>query len=591
MMTLLQQIRLAGIEAIKALYNQDIQPDQLTVNETKPEFEGDYTLVLYSLSKFTHQRPEESGKTVGDWLIRHHSDIFKKYNVLKGFLNLSVPDKYYTSFLQKSLSKNSELPIRSKKVMVEFASPNTNKPLHLGHMRNIFLGDSISRILKASGYDVIKANLINDRGIHICKSMVAWLHYGNGDTPETTGIKGDHLVGDYYVKFNDVYKGQVQELIQAGKSKEEAEKEAPVLKEAQDMLLKWEQGDKKVRELWEKMNGWVYRGFDETYRQMGISFDKIYYESKTYLLGKHIVEEGLGKNVFFKKTDGSVWIDLTRDGLDEKLLLRADGTSVYMTQDLGTAQLKYDDYHLEESIYVIGDEQNYHMKVLKLILQKLQKPYAAGIQHLSYGMVELPGGRMKSREGNVVDADDLMEEMVKTAAKTTEELGKVKDFSDGELKRLYEVLSMGATKFYLLRVNPKKKMVFNPEESIEFQGFTGPFVQYTYARIQSILRKEKIQDHASVSSGPLYPLEKAVIIQLEKYEQALSAACTELDPSVMANYAFETAKVFNSFYTGHSVTKAESEEKKSLRLYLCRATAQTISTTMELLGIEVPDRM
>ena len=589
-MSLLQEIRQAGIQAIRALYHQDLQPDQLTVNETKPEFDGDYTIVIFSLTKFTRQKPEESGNVIGQWLITNFPGIFQKYNVVKGFLNLSISDPYYISFLQNGFSNNTITQANGKKVMVEFASPNTNKPLHLGHLRNIFLGAAISNILEANGYTVIKANLVNDRGIHICKSMVAWLHYGNGVTPESSGIKGDHLVGDYYVKFNDVYKEQMEELVRSGKGKEEAEKDAPILKEAQEMLLKWEQGDQETRTLWAKMNGWVYKGFEETYQRMGVSFDKMYYESETYLLGKNIVEEGLTKNIFFKKSDGSVWIDLTRDGLDEKLLLRSDGTSVYMTQDLGTAQLKYDDYHIDQSIYVIGDEQNYHMKVLKLILQKLGKPYADGIEHLSYGMVELPGGRMKSREGTVVDADDLMNEMILTAAKHTEELGKVKDFSGEELEKLYEVLGMGAAKFYLLRVNPKRKMVFNPEESIDFHGFTGPFVQYTYARIRSILRKEEIQANSSISPA-LLPLEKAVIIQLEKYEQALSAACIEMDPSIIANYAFETAQIFNSFYTEYSVINAESDQKKNLRLQLCHATAMAISGSMGLLGITVPERM
>lgn len=589
-MSLLQEIRQAGIQAIRALYHQDLQPDQLTVNETKPEFDGDYTIVIFSLTKFTRQKPEESGNVIGQWLITNFPGIFQKYNVVKGFLNLSISDPYYISFLQNGFSNNTITQANGKKVMVEFASPNTNKPLHLGHLRNIFLGAAISNILEANGYTVIKANLVNDRGIHICKSMVAWLHYGNGVTPESSGIKGDHLVGDYYVKFNDVYKEQMEELVRSGKGKEEAEKDAPILKEAQEMLLKWEQGDQETRTLWAKMNGWVYKGFEETYQRMGVSFDKMYYESETYLLGKNIVEEGLTKNIFFKKSDGSVWIDLTRDGLDEKLLLRSDGTSVYMTQDLGTAQLKYDDYHIDQSIYVIGDEQNYHMKVLKLILQKLGKPYADGIEHLSYGMVELPGGRMKSREGTVVDADDLMNEMILTAAKHTEELGKVKDFSGEELEKLYEVLGMGAAKFYLLRVNPKRKMVFNPEESIDFHGFTGPFVQYTYARIRSILRKEEIQANSSISPA-LLPLEKAVIIQLEKYEQALSAACIEMDPSIIANYAFETAQIFNSFYTEYSVINAESDQKKNLRLQLCHATAMAISDSMGLLGITAPERM
>jgi arginyl-tRNA synthetase len=437
-MSLLQEIRRAGIQAIKTLYHQELSPEQLTVNETKPDFEGDYTIVMFSLSKFTKQKPEESGKAIGEWLVSNFPGIFQKYNIVKGFLNLTVADSYYVSFLKNSLSENTDKKRLSngKKVMVEFASPNTNKPLHLGHLRNIFLGSSIANILKASGYNVIKANLVNDRGIHICKSMIAWLHYGNGETPESTGKKGDHLVGDYYVKFNDVYKEQIEHLVNKGTDKAVAEKEAPIMKEAQELLVKWEQGDKETRELWAKMNGWVYEGFDETYQRMGVSFDKMYYESQTYLLGKRIVEEGLEKNLFFKKEDGSVWVDLTADGLDEKLLLRADGTSVYMTQDLGTAQLKYDDYHIDRSIYVIGDEQNYHMTVLKLILQKLGKPYAAGIDHLSYGMVELPSGRMKSREGTVVDADDLMDEMIATAEKHTRELGKVNDFSEKEMSAI-----------------------------------------------------------------------------------------------------------------------------------------------------------
>lgn len=594
-MSLLQEIRQAGIQAIKALYNQVLSPEQLTVNETKSDFEGDYTIVMFSLSKFTKQKPEESGNTIGQWLISNFSEIFHKYNVVKGFLNLSIADSYYISFLKSSLSENANKGRLSngKKIMVEFASPNTNKPLHLGHMRNIFLGASIANILQATGYEVIKANLVNDRGIHICKSMVAWLHYGNGETPENTGKKGDHLVGDYYVKFNDVYKQQIELFVKEGMDKATAEKEAPVMKEAQELLIKWEQGDKNTRELWAEMNGWVYAGFDKTYQRMGVSFDKMYYESQTYLLGKHIVEEGLGKKLFFKKEDGSVWVDLTADGLDEKLLLRADGTSVYMTQDLGTAQLKYDDYHIDRSIYVIGDEQNYHMKVLRLILQKLDKPYADGIDHLSYGMVELPSGRMKSREGTVVDADDLMDEMIATAEKNTRELGKVNDFSEKELSKLYEILGMGAAKFYLLRVNPKKKMVFNPEESIDFHGFTGPFVQYTYARIQSILRKEKEEEKIAVRefNQPVLPLEKQVIVHLEKFDLALENACTEMDPSILANYAFELAKIFNTFYTEHSVTKAENDEKKVLRLQLCKAVAQAISYSMELLGIDVPERM
>jgi arginyl-tRNA synthetase len=596
-MNLVHDIRQAGIQAVKALYGGELAMEQLLVNDTKPEFEGDYTLVIFPLTKFSHQPPETTGKAVGDWLVLHFPLLFEKYNVVRGFLNLSITDHYCITFLQQCASDSLLHAAASarQKVMVEYSSPNTNKPLHLGHLRNNFLGYSISCILEANGYEVIKANLVNDRGIHICKSMVAWLHYGNGSTPESASTKGDHFVGDYYVKFNDAYKQQVEQLMAEGKDKAMAEREAPIMKEAQQLLIKWEQGDPDVRELWARMNAWVYAGFDETYQRMGVSFDKFYYESQTYLLGKHIVEEGLHKGVFFTKDDGSVWVDLTAEGFDEKLLLRADGTSVYMTQDLGTAQLKYDDYHTDRSIYVIGDEQNYHMSVLKLILQKLDKPYAEGIDHLSYGMVELPGGRMKSREGSVVDADDLMDEMIATAEAHTRELGKVNDFSGRELNDLYEILGMGAMKFYLLRVNPRKKMVFNPQESIDFHGFTGPFIQYTHARIKSILRKEEkgMENISGMENDrePLLPLERSVILQLERFKASLQNACNEMDPSIIANYAFILAKTFNSFYVEHSVTNAETREKKALRLRLCTATAAIIARSMELLGIRVPERM
>lgn len=598
-MSFINEIKKAGAQSIKELYKLKLEPQDLLINETKPEFEGDYTLVLFPLIKRLKQNPEKTGEMVGNYLVTHFPDLFEKYNVIKGFLNLTLSDKPCAHFLEVHFADESWGFKKSngQKVMVEFSSPNTNKPLHLGHLRNNFLGFSISRILEANGYEVVKANLVNDRGIHICKSMVAWLHYGHGETPENNGIKGDHLVGNYYVKYNEVYTEQVKELMAQGKEKAEAEKEAPVLKEAQQLLIKWEQGDKEVRQLWKKMNGWVYEGFEQTYQRLGVDFDKYYYESETYLLGKNIVEEGLKKEVFYKKEDGSVWVDLTADGLDEKLLLRADGTSVYMTQDLGTAQLKYDDYHMDRSIYVIGDEQNYHMKVLKLILQKLNKPYADGIFHLSYGMVELPEGRMKSREGTVVDADDLIDEMIQTSERHTTELGKVDDFTTEELKELYKTLGMGAMKFYLLRVDPKKKMVFNPEESIDFHGFTGPFIQYTYARIQSILRKEKTQSSKLKALSPeaqnpkLEALEKAVILKMELFDQIVENACTEMDPSVLAGYAYELAKTFNAFYNELSVSQAETAQKKQLRLQLCLATATIISNAMKLLGIKVPDRM
>jgi arginyl-tRNA synthetase len=480
-------------------------------------------------------------------------------------------------------------------VIVEYSSPNTNKPLHLGHLRNNFLGWSVAEILKASGYSVFKTAILNDRGIHICKSMVSWKWFANEATPDSTGIKGDHFVGDYYVRFGVEQKKEMEQLIQEGMSKEEAEKNAPIMLAAQKMLLEWEEGNEEVRSLWYKMNSWVYDGFNETYKKIGSDFDKNYFESDTYLLGKELVEDGLKKGVFYKKDDGSVWIDLTADGLDEKLVMRKDGTSVYITQDLGLADKKYEDFQYDQSIYVIADEQNYHMKVLQLILQKLGKPYANGVYHLSYGLVELPSGRMKTREGTVVDADDIIEELKNVARQKTEELGKVKDFNPGELNELYDTIALGALKFFLLRVDPKKRMVFNPEESIDFHGFTGPFVQYTYARIKSILRKAeeagyKVQGISTGAQG-LLKLEKDLLVLLEHYPTLVSQACNEHNPSVLAIYAFNVAKAFNTFYTEHSVMNAESDEKKLLRLQIAAATANTIAEAMRLLGIRVPERM
>jgi arginyl-tRNA synthetase len=474
---------------------------------------------------------------------------------------------------------------------VEYSSPNTNKPLHLGHLRNNFLGWSVAEILKATGNEVMKTCIVNDRGIHICKSMIAWEQLGNGETPESTGTKGDHLVGDFYVRFNDEYKRQTQELIDKGVPKEDAERQAPIMQQTQQMLVDWEKGKPEVMELWSKMNSWVYKGFDETYKRIGSDFQKTYYESETYLLGRKFVEMGLQKGVFYRKDDGSVWIDLTDEGLDEKLVLRKDGTSVYITQDLGLAQQKYEEFHYDQSIYVIGDEQNYHMKVLKLILKKLDLPYANGIHHLSYGMVELPTGRMKSREGTVVDADDLIDEMVSIAAKHTQESGKVKDFNEQELKELYETIGLGALKFFLLRVDPKKKMIFNPEESIDFHGFTGPFVQYTHARIKSILRKESPKNEQLTVTGGLLKLEKELLLLLEQFGNVVKQAADEHNPSVIAIYAFNVAKTYNAFYTEHSVMNAESEEKKQLRLQLCLLTANVIRNAMHLLGINVPEKM
>ncbi|MBP9099367.1 MAG: arginine--tRNA ligase, partial [Ferruginibacter sp.] len=505
---------------------------------------------------------------------------------------LSVANEYWISLLQQNYQDicYGKQPMNGKKIMVEYSSPNTNKPLHLGHLRNNFLGWSVAEILKANGYEVLKSCIVNDRGIHICKSMIAWQLFANGATPQSTNSKGDHFVGEYYVKFNDEYKKQVLELTQKGIAAADAEKQAPIMLAAQQMLQDWELGKPEVMELWEKMNGWVYEGFEVTYKNIGSDFDKTYYESNTYLLGKKIVEAGLEKGVFTKDDDGSVWIDLTADGLDRKIVQRKDGTSVYITQDIGLAQQKYEEYNIDQSIYVIGDEQNYHMKVLKLIAEKLGLPNAENIFHLSYGMVELPTGKMKSREGTVVDADDMVDEMIATAKQHTEALGKVKDFTEDELDELYNTIGLGAMKFYLLRVDPKKKMIFNPEESIDFHGFTGPFVQYTYARIKSILRKEIPAENASTGDS-LLKLEKEILIKLEQYPAVITQAAKELNPSEIANYVFAVAKIFNTFYAEHSIANAETEMKKQLRLQLAVMTSNVLKTGMQLLGIQVPGRM
>ncbi len=577
---------------LKVLYQKDFNESSVTINLTKPEFEGDYTLVLFAFVKDLKKKPEDLGREIGEKLVASHPELICGYNVIKGFLNLVVCRERWLSFLQDTYQNVQAATIAQtrEKVMVEYASPNTNKPLHLGHLRNIFLGWSIAEILKATGAEVKKTSISNNRGIHINKSMIAWQLHANGATPHSTGIKGDHLVGDYYVMFGQKHKEQVAALVEQGMGKEDAEKEAPIMKAAQQMLVDWENGDSKVMELWQTMNNWVYAGFDQTYTRIGVDFDKHYYESDTYLLGKELVEEGLQKNVFYKKEDGSIWIDLTAEGLDEKLVLRKDGTSVYITQDLCLADEKYKDFPYDQSIYVIADEQNYHMKVLKLILQKLGKPYANGIYHLSYGMVELPSGRMKTREGTVVDADDMIDELIKVAAAKTEELGKVKDFSTTELHELYNIIGIGALKFFLLRVDPKKRMVFNPEESIDFHGFTGPFVQYTHARIRSILRSEAASD-ATFDATELLPLEKELLVLLEQYGATVQQAATEHNPSLLAIYAFNVAKLFNSFYAAHSVRSAETGEKKQLRLKICQLTANTIAAAMALLGIKVPERM
>ncbi|MEO8112358.1 MAG: arginine--tRNA ligase [Ginsengibacter sp.] len=592
-------IQAAAIESLEELYDHQFSDKDFQVNETKPEFEGDYTIVLFSLLKPLKESPDNLGKKLGNLILKKNASFFSGYNIIKGFLNLSVKDGALVALLQKNYNDIcfGKKALSHKKVMVEYSSPNTNKPLHLGHLRNIFLGWSVAEILKATGCTVYKSSIVNDRGIHICKSMIAWEEFANGATPASTHTKGDHFVGDYYVKFNDEYKEEVSELVRNGVEKTRAEKDAPIMKKTQQMLLDWENGKPEVMELWSKMNGWVYEGFDETYKRLGSDFDKTFYESNTYLLGKDFVQEGLSKGTFHKKEDGSVWIDLSDVGLDEKLLLRGDGTSVYITQDIGLVKQKFEEYKLDKSIYVIGDEQIHHMKVLKEICRKLGMPFADKIIHLSYGMVELTTGKMKSREGTVVDADDLVDEMVETAKKHTEELGKVKDFTEDELKDLYETLGLGAMKFYLLRVDPKKRMVFNPEESIDFHGFTGPFVQYTYARIKSILRKVEEQGASDNSQSKitneekLFPLERELIIFLEKYLNVISQAAEELNPSVIANYVFHLAKTFNSFYTEHSVANAESEEKKTLRVHIAVMTATVIKSAMQLLGIKVPERM
>ncbi len=634
-MSIVSRIKPLVAKALKDLYDQDISVTDLTINSTKPEFEGDYTLVMFSFVKQLKKSPGQLGKEIGEYLIKNNPDLFTSFNVIKGFLNLAISDNYWTGFLQTNFAAKDfgSRPANDKTVMVEYSSPNTNKPLHLGHLRNNFLGWSVAEILKNSGYKIIKSCIVNDRGIHICKSMIAWQLFGNGATPASTGMKGDHFVGEYYVLCETTIKEEtavlqakideknyedfseetrqkiveMKELMNAisGNSDKDQEKwdkvhadyiellrlNTPIMKKARQMLLDWEAGKPEVIDLWKKMNGWVYDGFDVTYKRIGSDFDIMYYESDTYLLGKRSVDEGLEKGVFKKKDDGSVWADLTEQGLDEKLVLRKDGTSVYMTQDLGLAQQKYEQFHYDQSIYVIGNEQDYHMKALKLILQKMNKPYADGVYHLSYGMVELPGGRMKSREGTVVDADDMVNEMVEVARKKTEELGKVKDFSGTELKELYDTIALGALKFFLMRVDPKKRMVFNPEESIDFHGFTGPFVQYTHARIKSILRKEEGTRHKEQGTSSLLKLERDLIISLEQYPTIIEQACTEQNPSVIAIYVFNLAKLFNTFYTEHSVMNAGSEEKKQLRLKLSEMTANVIASGMGLLGIKVPERM
>lgn len=590
-------IKEAISEGFKKLFDIVLPVEDVNLQPTKQEFEGTYTFTSFTFAKQTKKSPELTASMLGDYLKANFESI-AGYNVVKGFLNLVIADAtWIQSFRQITQTPEyGTFPKNGKRVVVEYSSPNTNKPLHLGHLRNNFLGFSVAEILKARGYEVSKVNLVNDRGIHICKSMLAYQQQGQGETPESSGLKGDHLIGKYYVLFDQMLKQEVHTLVQQGQSEEDAKKNSLLMKQAQHMLLQWEKGDPEVFGLWKKMNEWVYEGFNKTYKTIGVDFDKIYYESNTYLLGKEVVADGLQKNVFYKKEDGSVWVDLREDGLDEKLLLRGDGTSVYITQDLGTADLKYEEYQSERSIYVVGNEQDYHFKVLQLILKKMGRPYADGIYHLSYGMVDLPSGKMKSREGTVVDADDLVQEMFDTAEAQTKELGKIDEFSESEANELYRTLGLGALKYFLLKVDPKKRMLFNPQESVEFQGNTGPFIQYTFARISAIVRKaEQMQinyQETDVNAiNTLHETERDIIVALTKLPDALSEAAENYAPSVLAQYVYDVAKCYNRFYTEVSIFHEEDPRLLSFRILLSQQTAAVIRKTMKLLGIEVPDRM
>lgn len=581
------------VQAVKQLYNADISENQIALQETRKEFEGQITIVTFPITRFSKKSPEQTGTEIGEYL-KGQITAITDFNVIKGFLNICLSEAYWISLLNETIAKSDfgVFPSNGKKLMVEYSSPNTNKPLHLGHIRNNLLGYSVAELLKAYGYEVIKANLVNDRGIHICKSMLAWQKFGNGETPESTGMKGDHLVGKYYVVFDKEYKKEIESLKAEGQSEDDAKKNAPLIKQAQSMLQQWEAGDEVVIELWKTMNSWVYAGFEKTYKQLGVNFDKYYYESNTYLLGKDIIQEGLDSGVFFKKEDHSVWIDLTEEGLDEKLVLRGDGTSVYITQDLGTAQLKYDEFNMNDSIYVVGNEQDYHFKVLFLILKKLGKPWASGLFHLSYGMVDLPSGKMKSREGTVVDADDLMSEMIETAKERTEELGKTEGLSEENKNALYNTIGMGALKYFLLKVDPKKRLLFDPKESVDFQGNTGPFIQYTYARIKSVLSKANFDELSAVSvPASISAYERDLIMSLGNFPSIIAISAQEFSPAQMSNYIYDVAKLYNKFYHEETILKAEIEEVKNFRLHLSASAAKIIAKGMNLLGIEVPERM
>ena len=589
-------------KAVKELYQAELQTVELQV--TRKDFEGDITAVVFPMLRVVKGNPIQIGEAIGNYLVENVEAV-SKFNVVQGFLNIVLSDSYYLDFFNsvKNFSdfgnkKQIEDTFSNGALMVEYSSPNTNKPLHLGHIRNVLLGYSVSEIEKAAGRKVYKTQIINDRGIHICKSMLAWERYGNGETPENTDLKGDKLVGNYYVKFDQEYKKEIATLIEAGKTEEEAKAEAPLIKEAQEMLRKWEAGDKEVKDLWAKMNEWVYKGFEETYKNIGVDFDSYYYESETYLLGKDIIEEGLQTGVFFMKDDGSVWCDLTEDGLDEKLVLRSDGTSVYMTQDLGTAVQRVKDFpDIAGMIYTVGNEQDYHFKVLFLILKKLGYEWANNLYHLSYGMVDLPSGKMKSREGTVVDADDLIAQMAETAKVISEDLGKIDDFSEDEKQELYKIIGLGALKYYILKVDPKKRILFNPEESVDFQGNTGPFIQYTYARIQSILRKAKETpelkevDTLSIQPRELHSREKELIKILQQYPETIQVAAQSYSPALIANYTYELVREFNSFYQSIPILATNDLAEKQFRVKLSYAVAEVIKSAFKLLGIQVPERM
>ena len=603
-MTLEQQLSVLVKSAVKALYTIEVEDSQIQWQKTRPEFEGNITLVVFPFVKLARKAPAQIATEIGEWLTVNGEGLVAKFNAVQGFLNLVIADAFWIRQLRAidTDANYGQQPDRHQLMMVEYSSPNTNKPLHLGHVRNNLLGYSIARIQEANGWKVVKTNIVNDRGIHICKSMLAWLKYGNGETPESSGKKGDHLIGDYYVRFDKEYKTQIAELMAAGKDEETAKREAPLMLEAQEMLRKWEANDPEVRALWTKMNSWVYAGFDETYKRMGVSFDKIYYESNTYLEGKSEVEKGLVSGAFYRREDGSVWADLTKDGLDEKLLLRSDGTSVYMTQDIGTAKLRFQDYPIDKMVYVVGNEQEYHFKVLSILLDRLGFPFGKELVHFSYGMVELPNGKMKSREGTVVDADDLMDKMVEDAKEISKDkVNTLQGITEEEANEIARKVGLGALKYFILKVDPRKNMLFNPAESIDFNGNTGPFIQYTYARIQSVLRKADLTPTLSQGEGAsplgedgrevLDPKELALIQRLTDYPAIVRNAGENFSPAVICNYAYDLACDFNSFYHDLSILNEPDSDKRALRLLLAKNVAKVIQSALSLLGIEVPERM